>query len=150
MLIPLLPLAHAQDRLPPPVQAQDTCGPLCDLVGPLLWGTPILAAIIAFALVLGLHRSRVASRARAWSGESVGWSSLWLLPIFSGVACVVIAATALLVLAMTNEDFRLLLFMDGKRPGVGLTWVLATLLGVLGAPGIAAARGQSRAQLERS
>lgn len=142
MLFPFLPLAHAQDPLPPPVRAQDTCGPLCDLVGPLLWGTPILAAIIAFALVLVLHRSRVGSRARGWAGEGVGWASIWLLPIFSGVACMVIAATALLVLAMTNDDFRLLLFMDWKRPGVGLTWVIASFLGVLGAPGIAAARGQ--------
>jgi hypothetical protein len=137
-----LPLAYAQAPVPPPVRAQDACGPLCDLVGPLLWGTPVLAAIVAFGLVLGLHRSRVGARARGWAGEAVAWSSVWLLPIFVGVACMVTAATALLVLAMTNDDFRLLLFMDWKRPGVGLTWVTATLLGVLGAPGLAAARGQ--------
>ncbi len=144
-----LPLAFAKDPLPPPVRAMDTCGPLCDLVGPLLWGTPILAGIVAFVLVLTLHRARVGARARRWSGESVGWASIWLLPIFSGVACMMIAATALLVLAMTNHDFRLLLFMDWKRPGVGLTWVIASFLGVLLAPGIAAARGQPDTHTKR-
>jgi hypothetical protein len=134
--------ASAQEMLIPLVVGGGECGPLCDIVEPLLWGTPILFSLLAFATVLGLHRTSVASQARAWAGNGVTWPSLWLLPLGAGILVMMAGAALLLALAFSNDDFRLVLFVDWRRPSIGLVWVVSSVLGVLSAPCIAAARSR--------
>jgi hypothetical protein len=86
------------------------CGLWCDHAW--LWGRvfPVVGMGLGLVVAVALHLNDVNSVAKRWSGESVGWSTVWLRAF--GAAFVIwflVAIASPFVLAWAVPDFGMLL-----------------------------------------
>lgn len=130
----LLMRAHAQDTLPPPINATDTCGQLCDFVMPIAFGTPAVSLFVVLFSIIALHVTRTNAAAAQWSGARISWFDIWLLPLLAGSTLWIFINLIPLFLAFSYPDFWTLLMNEASHIGYGLWLILTGLLGVCGPP----------------
>jgi hypothetical protein len=129
---------YAQDFLPPPVNAANACGQLCDFVTPIAYGTPAISLLLALGLVLALHVKSTQDAAEEWSGKPVTWVSVWLIPMIVALVSWVVVNAVPMLLAILYPDFRMLLISEATQLLYGLWLATTVLVGVAGPALIAA------------
>jgi hypothetical protein len=131
----LLVQSALAQTVPPPIQTTETCGVLCDFMGPIVWGAPIVSGVIAFAVVSGVFAWRGKKAEEGWGSPGapqITTGSLWTLPFIAGILAMAVIPVILAMIAFKNWYFYTLLAADIGHIGVILTWLLALVLGVMG------------------
>lgn len=97
---------------------------LCDWVGPIVYGTPVVFGFIGVALVVALHAWEVSGASRTWRAGRVGALKLWAAPIAVGLLTVLLGLATNFLLAFKYPEFRYMYLPDLQTVPAVATWAL--------------------------